>query len=310
MKNLAITATDLDGGRHLLTHPLSLSYDASRSVPCDALDVSFPLQCEGVEFKGLEASLGGEPFFTGIVDRQTVEKGEGGNLLRFSCRSRAALLIDNEVKPYVYFYLTPGEVLERYGYPYGVLGAELPNAPRLSVLQVKKGASAWQVLTDFCRQRYQRTPYLTKRQQLVLSPLTGVERTLTDYSRIVLRQKNDKLISKVYVKTVNDAYGAYYGFSSEGAMAINRGVRRERYVHPALPEDSDEEIFRLIRDAEYESFSVELTFPGLVEADIGDGVLLPREKTLRPLVVSETAYRISESGVTTRLTLADRRCFT
>lgn len=308
--NLTIKATDIEGGTHLLTHPLRLSYDASRKAPCDALDASFPLQSEGAEFGTLEASLDGRPFFTGIVDRQTVEKGESGRLLTLSCRSRAALLIDNEVKPYVYYYLTPGEVLERYGYPYGVLGAQLPNVASLSVLQVKKGESAWQVLTDFCRQRYHRTPYLTKEQQLVLTPLTGVSRTLTDYSRIVLRQKNDALISRVYVKTVNDTDGYYYGFTREGAMAQNRGIKRERYVHPTHPEDSDEEVFRLIRDAEYESFTVELTFPGLREADIGDEVVLPREQLTRPLVVSETAYRMSAKGTTTRLILADKRCFT
>jgi len=308
--NLTVRATDIEGGVHLLSHPLSMSYDASRRIPCDALDVSFPLQYEGKEFQELEALLDGKVFFTGIVDRQTVEKGEGGRLLSLSCRSHGALLVDNEVKPYVYYYLTPGEVLERYGYPYGVLGAELPNAPRLSVLQVRKGESAWQVLEDFCRQRYHRSPYLTKGRQLVINPLTGVKRTLTDYTQIILKQKNDALISRVYVKTVNDTDGYYYGITREGAMAQNRGIRRERYVHPTQEDDSDEEVFRLIREAEAESFSAEIVLPGLREAEIGDEVALPRESLSRPLVISETAYRMNAKGTVTRLTLSDKRCFT
>lgn len=305
---LSLTAATRDGRMLPLDAPLELRFDANREVPCDALDVTLPLQLEGEVLRGLSASLEGIPFFEGIVDRQTVEKSGDGRFLRLSCRSGAALLVDNEVRPAVYFSLTSGQLLERYALPFGVAGAELPYEGRLEVLQVGKGESCWQVIERFCRRVYRKTPALDKRRNLVLDPPGRAAHQLrgNDYAALSIRWKNDRLLSRLYIKTATEKEGYFYGLAVDNPEA--KGILRERYYHPAAKDAADlgGEADRLLREANRAGFEAEVLLPGFYAAEIGDRVSLPEEGISGELCVLGMAYRMGAGGVTTRLTLVKR----
>lgn len=102
LKGVQIRGISPDGQAFSLEAPLELTLRADRQVPCDGLTASFPLQEEGTAFSWLRMDLGGRMLFEGLVDRQSLERSPEGSLLRLECRSRAALLVDNEARPAAY----------------------------------------------------------------------------------------------------------------------------------------------------------------------------------------------------------------
>ena len=312
---LELTGITTGGVRVLLPPPLSLAFEADRYVPCDALNCTFPLSEPCPSLCEIALRVEGETVFDGIVDRQTKEKSEQGKLLRLECRSTAALLLDNEVKPYIYFQLTSGQLYERYAAPCGVRGFRFPYEAKKNFLQVKKGWSNWRVIEEYCRLVYGAAPYLDREHILVLEPTNRRQYVLSNrlrdglpYSGVTVQYRNDKLISRLYMKTATEAYGSYYGVVIDNPAAQARRVRRERYYHPdnAVPLYAKSETQRILDESNRESFRVTATLPGLCPANIGDRVTLPDED-LPPLVVSAIACRLDAGGVLTRLTMTDRR---
>lgn len=313
---LSLTAQTADGTSLALPAPLELDYQEARDVPCAALDCVLPALSvpEDSELTQLQALLDGAPFFTGIVDRQTLDKSSSGFLLRLECRSTTALLVDNEVKPAVYFNLTSSQLFARYAAPFGVLGSRFPYVARRSYLQVNKGMSCWQVLEEFCRLAYGQLPFVTRDGILTLDPSTGVTRTLANqkpggipYLQLSVHHKRDAMISRLYMKTATEAGGSYYGVVFDNPDAIRLGVRRERYYHPqtglSLTEQKDE-TRRFLDDSNRAAFSVEAVLPGIHDIAPGDAVLFPEESLRQDLVVTELRCQISDSGAVTRLTLS------
>lgn len=315
MLTLRIFGKRTDGKRVELLSPLDFRFQADRFIPCDSLSFSVPLPMETGYYYEIEVLLDGELLFDGIVDRQISEKSDSGRLLRFECRSRAALLLDNEVKPYVYFQMTSDQLFSRYARPFGVTGAQFPFPGKRGFLQVKKGASHWKVISDFCLLVYKAQPYLNRRKQLVLSPLNDRIIVLDNhgdgvrYTAISISQRNDKLISRLYMKTATETYGYYYGVAIDNPVAQSRQVQRERYYHPQykVAAEATDESRRIVAESNRDSFEAVVVVPGFLNADIGDEVQLPAEAVGRRLVISGLEYRLSAgAGKITRLTLSDR----
>lgn len=312
---LELTGITTGGERVLLPLPLSLRFEADRDIPCDALNCVLPLPEPSPSLCEVTLRLEGETVFNGIVDRQTEEKSDRGSLLRLECRSKAALLLDNEVKPYIYFQLTSGQLYERYAAPCGIRGYQFPYETKKNFLQVKKGWSNWRVIEEYCRLVYGASPYVNREQVLLLEPVNRRQHILSNqlrvglpYSSVSVQYRNDKLISRLYMKTATEAYGYYYGVVIDNPNAQSRRVRRERYYHPdnAVPIYAKSETQRIIDESNRESFRVTVALPGFCPVDIGDRVAMPDED-LPPLIVSGVSLRMDGSGILTRMTLIDGR---
>lgn len=314
--NLLLTAKSTDGRLIPLPPPLSLRYQEDRYVPAASLEVTLPLAAEGAVYCGLTASLDGAPLFEGIVDRQTEEKSSSGRLLKLECRAQTALLLDNEVKPYVYFQLTSSQVFERYAAPCGVLRMELPYEAKKNYLSVKKGWSHWELIEQFCMLTYRKKPFVDRTRTLRLDPLTGRTLLLSNrlaggaaYTRVTTRLKNDKVISRLYMKTATEPYGYYYGVVFDNPEAARRKIRRERYYHPQndVTENKKDETLEILNRSNRDGFEAEVEAPGLLPAAPGDRVRLPDEPLQKPLVVRGLSYEIDAAGLRTRLTLVENR---
>ncbi len=304
LKGVQIRGISPDGQAFSLEAPLELTLRADRQVPCDGLTASFPLQEEGTAFSWLRMDLGGRMLFEGLVDRQSLERSPEGSLLRLECRSRAALLVDNEARPAAYNGLDCRQLLREYGLGFP---SRLP-AGRVGLFQVAKGISCWQAIDRFCLAAYRKHPYLDRYGVLGLDPFTGRTKTISGrgeagWRRLTIQQRNDVLYSRLHLRTAIGEKGALYGLAVDNPLGVSRGIRRERYLNPGVLGDIRQEAGELLAESNRESFRAEAVLPGLADLEIGDLALLEGERLQDPLYVSGLVWRLSAGGASTRVIL-------
>lgn len=312
---LIITAKTVTEKSIVLSNPLSMRYSANSFIPCDSLELSLELQHFTEKFAEIKASLDGFIFFDGIVDTQQQAVSSSGKLLTLYCRSKTALLLDNEIKPYFYFQLTSAQLFERYARPFGVVSHEFPYEAKKNFIQVRKGMTYWHIIDEFCRLVYRKSAYMTQDKRLVLNPLNNTQHILSNtstgavnYSKIAVKRSPCKLVSRVHLKTATEAYGYAYGVVTDNKNALSQGVKRERFYHPIskISKDAQAEVAEIIKESNRASFSVEIAIPALSSIRIGDRVRLddPLYSSSR-LAVSELSYIINHTGICTKLILSD-----
>lgn len=317
---LAINARTIEGKRFLLNAPIVFEYYADRYVPCDSLEVTVPVSDNlnyGEEFCEVSAVLNGAKIFDGIVDTQILSYSDKGRLLKLSCRNKTALLLDNEVKPSIYFQLTSKQLFEKYAAPYGVVGTDFPFEVKQNFMQVKKGYSNWRVIQEFCLLAYKALPYINRKNILVLNPLTSNNIHLSKssfngkrYSQISYKTYRHKQISRIHMKTATETYGYYYGVVIDNKVALNKGIMRERYYHPIskITVNAKGEAERIIKDSNRSAYETEVVIPEIIDVQIGDSISIA-EPILngKSLFVSRICCRAdSTNGIYTRLTLSDK----
>lgn len=82
--------------------PFSVELKKDEDAPADSLSVSFPYAGEVPQLPQLHMYRNGSLVFDGIVDEQAMSFGTNGRTLTLECRSRSALLLDNEALPQQY----------------------------------------------------------------------------------------------------------------------------------------------------------------------------------------------------------------
>ncbi len=315
--NLQIRAKTIDGRWLSLNDTISMDYQASRFIPCDSLEVTLLAQHQNENFCELTASLDNFIFFEGIVDKQTLSFSKKGNLLMINCRNKTAWLVDNEVKPYIYFQLTSSELFKQYALPFGVLSHEFPYEAKKNFIQVKKGMSNWNVIEEFCRLVYQKTPYINQDRKLVLNPINATIHTLSNhhsgatlFPSLQIKRLNYKLISRLFLKTATETYGYFYGVVLENENAKQKQVKRDRYYHSSnkLSASAKAEAEQIIKESNRNSYLVSVTVPLLMSARVGDQVKLYHDAISQSnLVIIGMRYIINEKGLQTQLDLADKQ---
>lgn len=297
---------------------LSFSYDADRLIPCDSLDFTAVIQHHNDEFSEVTAYLDGNLFFEGIVDTHERVISDKGLLVKFNCRNKTALLIDNEVKPNIYSRLTSTQLFDQYARPFGVVGNDFPYNTTNWLLQVKKGSSNWTVIEGYCDLNFHAIPYINHKRILTLSPYNDTVHIISNNKKDALkftslRIINDyhKLVSRLYMKTATETYGYYYGVVVDNPNAIAKKVRRERYFHPSdvRPTVGERETRRVVDDTNRDYFKLIVVIPYLANIHVGDCVQIFDERyTNINLYVSAINLKANESqGLVTTLTLKDKK---
>lgn len=134
-----------------------LSYD--REAPADQLKAVFPADRVWPELAEVLAYREGQGVFRGIVDEQNTRLTGSGLSVELVCRSREALLLDNEAEPGTIRNLSAEALSRRLLEPLGLRpGAGLQ--PAAGSLFIEKGTSCWTVLADFCRDYLGTKPYV------------------------------------------------------------------------------------------------------------------------------------------------------
>lgn len=311
---MRLSAVTCDGGKTIaLPAPFSLTIHRDLEAPADDLVLSFPCLENMPQLSRISVLCeSGETIFHGVVDEQEFQCTSKGCVLEVSARSLAALLLDNEALPQVYYLPSLTTIFEKHAVPYGFsrfLGDKTVFPERFSVA---KGMSEWEVLKTFCEEYLHTIPRVTvdglvdattlksaKGQCLLLNNKPGG----LCFSSVRFQMRPYKVISEVFIRTKENSH---YDLSIKNKDAISRGIVRKRYLNVAEDERvSTAKASEIIRRGQWDFRTVTVGCPYFAALDLGQRVSL--EHPLLPdfgeLIVSKIKYTFNASGEQSELSL-------
>ena len=281
---------------------LSARLDCELDVPADSLSVTVAYEDKlrkNADF--ISAYSDGSRVFAGQIDEIIELCGSGKRLLRFSARSLAAQLLDNEAEPLVYSNPSSSMMLERHLRPFGVTSCDEERHPIYDSLRIDKGMSHWQVLESYCAKRYGATPRIAgTRAYLKGFRAEGEEVFGTGGHRII--EMNDslrryKLISETRVKLTNT--GGYESRLVNGNPDA-ACITRVRYVNAAADNVSLNTARGIIDKGNKEARMVKIKCAGDLTNVLGKAAVINGEKGF---LAEGLSYRLSDSGEFTTVSL-------
>lgn len=273
---LLVTGTTKNGQTIAFRKLTEFSFRSDRFSPADRLRFTALDAIGAQRVTQVQVKLGGKVLFDGIVDVQKRQSDEQGKRVSFVCRSRTCLMLDNEVKPYLYVHLSAEELVQKHAAPYGVTGFVFPYNAVLEQVLARKGISHWEFVCFFCKRAFGKVPYLTADGRLALTPFGSKVHVFgtggTAYAAATVREDRYNMISKLYIKTSEDDWGANYGRVMENKVAEAVGVVRERYYHPSVEWENDLWLSgaSIIREKQLDYFEIEVQVPRLLEVRVGE----------------------------------------
>lgn len=287
--------------------PASVELRRDEGAPADSLSAVFPLPEFLDEYLHLTVRQGNSTVFDGLVDEQRITADAGGRLLRLECRSRNALLLDNEALPQQYERPSLPLLFGRHAAPYGFSRAIGDSSVFSGTYTVAKGMSEWAALSGFCEAFLGTTPRITS---------TGtLDATGTAPDGVLIFSQNGgipcysleeaflpcELLSEVWTRA--ETKGGYdLRAADEKAMA--RGILRRRYCgasadRPAALGEA------MLRNARGRSYRLTLSCPGWVDAQIGQAARVqePLLSNTGEMQVCALRYREGPRGRNTQITL-------
>lgn len=272
-----------------LQEPVKLVYRSGEDAPADRLTAVFA-GFVSAEITGVQVDRGdGSLFFEGIVD----EQAQSGGLLTLSCRSRAALLLDNEALPQKYAAPSLGLIFERHIRCYGFTSYRGNGAVFSSVFSVEKGMSEWQAAEAFCKAFLKVTPRTvgTVFDASGEAPETPVRFGSSGirYSTLTVRHEWNKSITEVYAKSDSGAYL----LKAKDPEAEALGVVRRRFLSKP-----DSDAAALLAAARSKTLTLVLDCPGGIPAALfaPAAVCDPALGNFEHLAVAELRYERSSGG--------------
>ena len=297
-----------------------LEMELSGSLESPAVGLSAAFICPpqaGVgpigEIKEAHIHRDGETIFMGRVDKQRVSQNAKGSILRLECRSKGALLLDNEARPASYFNVDADTVFAVHIAPYG-FRLRNPGGNKnkyLPAYTVRKGMSEWEAFCAFASRAYGIAPY-AKGTEIILAPpesaspgilisnsgagekFEGLEYSFTPYN----------MISRIYLR---DALGSYSS-AVDNPIAGYYGIERKRYMIPpgSFIESGGADAISRVKSSLLAREDIQVTLPGIIGAELGqragiDGAMGIFEKY--GLMVGEWTYKMGKSGYRTILKL-------
>lgn len=318
LDQISIIGTTIDNESFIFSNIISLDFSASRFIPANSLTFSAPISDYTLKFSHISLKFNNSLVFNGIVDSQSLSINDSSvPFISISSRSISALMLDNEVKPAIYFKLSSDQLIKDHALPFGVKGALFPFPTTINFIQVKKSSSHWAVIDLFCKQKYNKTPFLTAENFITLNPFSDSiiqfsNSRLSNYipfSSVKIIDNRTNIISKVFMKTGLGNYGPIYRTSINNPLADKLKVSRVRYFHPPNEwvKDSYSSANIHLLSPNVSSFSIKLTSPFILNAKVGDAasLYLPSH-SYSNLYISDLAFSISSKGRYTSLTLLDK----
>ncbi|MEG1028304.1 MAG: hypothetical protein RSE07_06415, partial [Oscillospiraceae bacterium] len=129
------------------------------------------------------------------------------------------------------------------------------------------------------------------------------------FTSIEVKTDNYKLLSKVYMKTATYNSQYYYGLCIQNPIAIDKGIRRERYYNPNGKFDNinKEDTAKILTDINRDFYAVTVQIPAFVNINVGDMVnICDATFSKNNLYVSCVKLKIDD-GIKTYITLKDRK---
>ena len=309
---LSFVFTDADGGRRLLSLPLSVTIRMDETIPADDLSAEFAYAPVG-ELAAVSVYDDGCLVFTGVVDEQVHIQSEKGLILRIYARSLAAHLLDNEAEPRCFDHPSASLIYERYVKPFGIRWENEDDATCFGEQQITKGMSHWAALKNFCVACYSASPRITADGVLRMKG-ADLPRTVSfsdsgggiAYTGLTETLKRCEEISAVNMKLYDDGD---YRYRLTNDDALQRGIRRERYLNATLASTPMTCADAMLQNGASAAYGVQLKCSGALLDVMGCRATVYNKLLgeLSGLYVSALSYRLTKDGETTTLQLKRRK---
>lgn len=290
-----------------LPSPISVIYNSEYSVPADDISVEIPYTdgCDDGDF--LYGYEGGRLVFKGQIDEIITQKSGEKITVKITARSMAGILLDNEAEPCIYFNASSSVIFERHLKPFGFAEYTGDNEPYFGYVKVSKGMSEWQVLENYCVNKYGRKPRITGDGRVILNgsagsgiisfgnaescPYTSAKKTVNRF----------KVISEVRLRLEQ---GNRYGSVVENSFADHRLVRR-RYVDALDGGGSVGTADRMIKNSNSNLLEFVLECPYRLMCEVGSRARINDENLgiFDGLYVNRLRYCSDSRGERTTVTL-------
>lgn len=308
---LSFIFNDIDGAQLFFPAPLYVRIRMDEDVPADDLYAVFPtVDC--AELKSVRVYDGEKAVFIGVVDEEERRYSESGGTLHIAARTLAAHLLDNESVPRLYDHPSASLIYENHVKPYEIRYDTADDAACFAELNVTKGMSEWTVLKSFCLSCYSSVPRISADGALYMK---GAQRqahhVFSDsgegvrYTSLKETTKRCQEISRVRVKTANTDG---YTLNVDNADALERGIRRERYLNALLASTPMTCADTMIQNGAAASYSLTLSCPSRQLCSPGDTAAVKNAVTgeIQDLYVSALRYTQDQNGEKTQITLKRR----
>ncbi len=226
------------GGRMLLGDPKEAALSFDREAPADQLKAVFPADKLWEDISEVLMYERGEGVFRGIVDEQNTRLTSEGVFVELICRSREALLLDNEAEPMIIKKPSLESLHKRLIEPLGFPETRGESGSVPGELRVEKGASCWQVLSEFCGEYFGTEPYVDFEGAVCCNGMAERRAELWDVMSAELQRLPYKRLSAVYKQGYRGGYDTVYS-DPEAPAARRRYVSAQSGRDPkALLEES------------------------------------------------------------------------
>lgn len=307
---LSFWVTYKDKTKVNITQVLTAVIDSETEVPADSLTITFPYDSDISENADyISVYLENELVFKGQIDEIITIKKADGVINKLTARNFASFLLDNEAEPLTYINPSAGLIFEKHLRPFGFTEYESDDVPFYGALKIDKGMTHWQVLYNFCKNRYGTVPRISGNGKVSFrgadsnrKVIFGEEKGNIHYCSLKQHNKRFKLISKVRLKL--NEFGVYSGVivnSNRESCSINR----VRYVNLLSDNSTIETADKIISKSNSDSYLLELECLGCHigiighKAKIDDSVI----GEINNLKVIRVRYTLDNSGEKTMVTL-------
>lgn len=308
---IAYAKTD-SGEIYTLKDPLLISIQQEENAPADQLILQFARQEDLPELASVILKEDEQVFFTGIIDEQITVYSSNGKIVKLVARSMAALLLDNESEPMEYFHPTDEVMFLKHAKAF--LNSYQGKGKKLSkLIQVKKGASHWSVIEDYCKQNYQTLPRVNEEGELLLCG-ADTDKTLTfgrlspsndvlPYTYLSVTNKRCKPISSVFVRM---KHNKGYELEIKNPKLHGKSIVRQRYLNVADTQNINAyHADKMISLSNTQTLEIKLTAPVRINKPLGAQVCLQEYMPQKKWRVIKAYYTQTAQGEETQLWLTE-----
>lgn len=224
-----VTAT---GKAYSLGTPLSVHITRGAGAPADEFVGEFSWSDLPPLYR-LRVLDGEKSIFYGPLDVQQERHSTKGDFVRVEGRSMAALLLDNEAVPQMYYSPPFSTVFSRHAAPYGFTQYQVPKgAVKIGDFTVTKGMSEWQVLENFCRRAWNTIPNMQGNDVFTIGKAEQEAPAIFGdlgvgqgcLSRTKTRREYERISEVLARSPLNGRYTVSY----KEEQALRDGIRRRR----------------------------------------------------------------------------------
>lgn len=315
MAELKIIGTSSKGTKVEFSDITELTFKSNRFTPADSLEFCSLTSVKGKRIMKICAYLHGKLLFDGMVDVQKTICDDKGIRSVLVCRSKCALMLDNEVIPRLYQNLSAEQLIQTHGIKYGANGHSFSGNPVLKQILARKGFSHWEFISLFCKIAFGKSPFIDQNGKIALSPFSTRELKFGEkgdipFTKATQTEDRYNMISALFIQSSVNDFGAQYNKIINNKIAQTIGVLRERYYHPGAEWGEDLWLSgsNIIREKQLDYFEIELVIPDLIDARVGDLASVDSKLcSYSDLYVSSVILTASENGFTSTVKLWDKK---